>query len=156
MCASRAACISATYSLRARASLHGPLAWAAMFRSMPLPRSRLRPERMLATWSPMPSDASKRSFLMGYIERAHGPFGLDAQRGQTLRYQRTALVVIHTVTSGTRLADVVPLLEPDLRVQVVFTHAPSALISGGVHDYLDRLGGVVVPWQQATQTRFDL
>jgi hypothetical protein len=50
----------------------------------------------------------------------------------------------------------VPLLEPDLRVQVVFTHAPSALISGGVHDYLDRLGGVVVPWQQATQTRFDL
>jgi hypothetical protein len=93
---------------------------------------------------------------MGYMERARGPFGLDAQRGQTLRYQRTVLVVVHTVTAGTRLADVVPLLEPDLRVQVVFTYAPSALISGGVQEYLDRLGGVVVSWQQATQMPFDL
>jgi hypothetical protein len=94
--------------------------------------------------------------LMGYAERAHGPFGLDAQRGQTLRYQRTVLAAVHTVTAGTRLADVVPLLETDLRVQVVFTYAPSALISGGVRDYLDRLGGVVVSWQLATQLRFDL
>src|SRR5580700_2829913 len=97
-----------------------------------------------------------RSLSMGYMERARGPFGLDAQRGQTLRYQRTVLVVVHTVTAGTRLADVVPLLEPDLRVQVVFTYAPSALISGGVQEYLDRLGGVVVSWQQATQMPFDL
>jgi hypothetical protein len=93
---------------------------------------------------------------MGYMERARGPFGLDAQRGQTLRYQRTVLVVVHTVTAGTRLADVVPLLEPDLRVQVVFTYAPSALTSGGVPEYLDRLGGIVVSWQLATQVPFDL
>lgn len=93
---------------------------------------------------------------MEYGEWAHGPFGLDAQRGQTVRYQRTVLVVVHTVTAGTRLGDVVPLLEGDRRVQVVFTHAPSALISSGVPDYLSRLGGVVVPWQQATQMQFDL
>lgn len=71
-------------------------------------------------------------------------------------YQRTVLVVVHTVTAGTRLGDVVPLLEADRRVQVVFTHAPSALISGGVQEFLTRLGGVVVPWEQATQTKFDL
>jgi hypothetical protein len=93
---------------------------------------------------------------MAYGEWSHGPFGLDAQRGQTLRCQRTVLVVVHTVTAGTRLGDVVPLLEADLRVQIVFTYAPSALISGGVREFLARLGGVVVPWQQATQTRFDL
>jgi hypothetical protein len=93
---------------------------------------------------------------MGYAEWAHGPFGLDAQRGQTLRYQRTVLAIVHTVTAGTRLNDVIPLLEADLRVQVVFTYAPSALISGGVHEFLTRLGGVVVPWEQAKQTRFDL
>ncbi len=93
---------------------------------------------------------------MEYGEWAHGPFGLDAQRGQTVRYQRTVLAIVHTVTAGMRLGDVVPLLEGDRRVQVVFTHAPSALISSGVREYLCRLGGVVVPWQQATQMRFDL
>ena len=89
-------------------------------------------------------------------EWARGPFGLDARRGQTLRCLRTALVVVHTVTAGTRLRRVVPLLETDRRVQVVFTSAPSALISAGVQEFLARLGGVVVPWRQAVQTRFDL
>jgi hypothetical protein len=93
---------------------------------------------------------------MVYGEWSYGPFGLDAGRGQTLRCQRTVLVVIHTVTAGTRLGDVVPLLESDRRVQVVFTFAPSALVSGGVQKFLGRLGGVTVPWQQAVQTRFDL
>lgn len=93
---------------------------------------------------------------MVYGEWARGPFGLDAQRGQTLRYQRTALAIVHTVPSADRLADVVPSLEADRRVQVVFTHAPSALISGGVEEYLARLGGVVIPWRQAVQSEFDL
>lgn len=93
---------------------------------------------------------------MVYGEWMRGPFGLDGQRGQTLRCQRTVLVVVHTVTAGTRLGDVVPMLEADLRVQVVFTHAPSALISAGVREFLGGLGGVVLPWRQATQTRFDL
>ena len=93
---------------------------------------------------------------MGYAEWAQGPFGLDAQRGQTMQYERTVLVVIHTVTAGVRLGDVVPLLEADQRVQVVYTYAPSALISGGVQEFLTRLDGVVVPWEQAKQTRFDL
>ena len=85
-----------------------------------------------------------------------GPFGLDAARGETCGYQRRVLVVVHHVTSGTRLADIVPLLEPDRRVQVLFTWAPGSVFSGGVHEYLSGLGGVVVPWCQATQATFDL
>ncbi len=89
-------------------------------------------------------------------EWEYGPFGLDADKGQTLPYQRTALVVVNNITSGTRLGDIVPQLESDRRVQVMFTRAPWALVSGGVGQFLERLGGVVVPWHQATQARFDL
>lgn len=93
---------------------------------------------------------------MSYGEWMHGPFGLDAPRGQTLACERTAVVVVHNVTAGTRLGDVVPMLEADHRVQTVFTHPPSSLLSAGVREFLARLGGVVVPWRQVTQTRFDL
>lgn len=93
---------------------------------------------------------------MVYGDQAYGPFGLDAARGRTFRCERTVLAVVHTVTSGTRLADVVPLLESDRRVQVVFTWAPSSMISAGVREFLDRLGGATVPWDQATNTQFDL
>lgn len=93
---------------------------------------------------------------MVYGDQVYGPFGLDAARGRTFRCERTVLAVVHTVTSGTRLADVVPLVESDPRVQVVFTWAPSSMISAGVREFLDRLGGVTVPWEQATNTRFDL
>jgi hypothetical protein len=65
-------------------------------------------------------------------------------------------MVVHSVTAGDRLADIAPLLESDLRVQVIYTCAPSSVFSAGVPEYLHRLGGVVVPWEQAAQVRFDL
>jgi hypothetical protein len=76
--------------------------------------------------------------------------------GRTLRYRRTVLVIVHTVTAGTRLGDIVPMLEADPRIQVVFTHPESALIAAGTRQFLGRLDGVVLPWRQATQIRFDL
>jgi hypothetical protein len=85
-----------------------------------------------------------------------GPFGLDAPRGRTMPYDRTVLVVAHTVTSATRLGDVVPLLETDPRIQVVYTQAPDALFSGGAREFLGRLHGVVLPWEVAVRTQFDL
>lgn len=84
-----------------------------------------------------------------------GPFGADAARWGTGGGRRTVLVVVHSITAATRLADVVPLLESDLRVQIVFTRAASSF-PGGVADYLSRLGVVTVPWSQATRERFDL
>jgi hypothetical protein len=85
-----------------------------------------------------------------------GPFGIDATRGATLTPQRSVLAVLHTVTSGARLGDVVPLLESDPRIQVLYTHPPAALFAAGTRDFLKRLGGVRLPWQLATQHRFSL
>ena len=53
-------------------------------------------------------------------EWVDGPFGLDAVKGRTFPTQRTVLVAVHSVTAGTRLGDVWPLLAPDHRVQLVF------------------------------------
>jgi hypothetical protein len=47
------------------------------------------------------------------------------------------------------------LIGTDPRVQVIFTSAPD-VFGAGVNDFLRATGGVVVPWLQATQTRFDL
>jgi hypothetical protein len=66
---------------------------------------------------------------------------------------------VHNLTAATRLADIVPLLESDRRVQVVFTGAPASLtpvMPAEVRDFLHRVNGVVVPWQQAVQSRWDL
>ena len=81
--------------------------------------------------------------------------GLDAERWITRTGCKTVLVVVHTVTAGQRLADVVRLVESDLRIQVVFTAAPD-VFSNGVAELLRDLGGVVVSWEQATRITFDL
>lgn len=85
-----------------------------------------------------------------------GPFGLRAAHGGTCQSQRTVLVVVHTVTAGTRLADVWPLLESDRRIQLVFTRPPGALLARGTDEFLAGLDGVVVPWHEAAQVPFDL
>jgi hypothetical protein len=89
-------------------------------------------------------------------EWVDGPFGLDAVKGRTFPTQRTVLVAVHSVTSGTRLADVWPLLGPDHRVQLVFSRPPGSLMAAGTDRFLERLGGVVVPWQQAVRVPFEL
>lgn len=85
-----------------------------------------------------------------------GPFGLDASGGGTRRVERTVLVVVPYVTAGTRLADVVPLVECDPRIQVVYTQAPSAFFGYGAGDYLRALGGRLIGWHDALSARFDL
>ena len=85
-----------------------------------------------------------------------GPFGLDAAKGQTFPTQRTVLVAVHSITAATRLADVWPLLGSDHRIQLVFSRPPGALMAAGTDRFLEQLGGVVAPWQQAVQVRFDL
>lgn len=85
-----------------------------------------------------------------------GPFGLDAAKGATVRDQRTVLAVVHHVTAGTRLAEVLPLLETDRRIQVAYTAAPSSVNPGGLAEFLHGLGGLVMPWSQAVRMPFDL
>lgn len=93
---------------------------------------------------------------MSNDEWVPGPFGLDAAKGTTVPGQRTVLAVVHHLTAGTRLAEVLPLLESDRRIQVVYTAAPSSHFTGGLADYLHRLGGLTVPWSQAIRTEFAL
>jgi len=85
-----------------------------------------------------------------------GPFGLDARRAATYAPERTVLAVVHHMTAATRLADIMPLLEADRRIQAVYTCAPGSVSPGWTTEYLARLGAVVIPWRQATQTQFDL
>lgn len=85
-----------------------------------------------------------------------GPYGLDAAKCATLRVERTVLVPVHHVTAGTRLAEVVPLVEADRRVQVVYTRAPTTRFGAGTEEYLRSLGGAVIDWRLAIATPFDL
>ncbi|MER5211702.1 hypothetical protein ABT063_14230 [Streptomyces sp. NPDC002838] len=73
----------------------------------------------------------------------------------TLVERKMVLVVVHTLTYGKRLVDVLSLLETDFRVQVVFT-APPHVFGDEVPRFLQRLGGAVVPWDEAVRMTFDL
>jgi hypothetical protein len=83
------------------------------------------------------------------------PVGPDAERWITRTGCKKVLVVVHTVTMGQRLAEILPLFETDNRVQVVFTAAPHAF-GNGVASLLRRLDGARIPWEQATRSTFDL
>jgi hypothetical protein len=88
----------------------------------------------------------------------NGPVGLDADKRVLRVGCRSVLVVVPFVVAGTRLMDVLPLLEADHRVSVVFTvaPAPNGTICHGAEDFLRSRGGLVLPWHQAVQCQFDL
>jgi hypothetical protein len=83
------------------------------------------------------------------------PVGLDSARWVTRGGCKTVLVVVHSVTTGQRLARILPLFETDSRVQVLFTAAPE-VFTGGVARLLRRLDGATIGWEQATRSTFDL
>lgn len=85
-----------------------------------------------------------------------GPIGIDAGSRVTRPRCRAVLVVVPTVTAGTRLLDLVRLLERDLRVQVLFTVPHGTDRWHGVDEYVRAQHGLVLPWAQALAHRFDL
>ncbi|WP_328618217.1 hypothetical protein OHS18_21050 [Amycolatopsis sp. NBC_00355] len=85
-----------------------------------------------------------------------GPFGLGSSTRVTRPRCRAVLVVVPTVTAGTRLLDLVSLLENDLRVQIVFTVPHTTQRWQGVEEFVRGLDGLVLPWAQAVAHRFDL
>ncbi|MFC3453821.1 glycosyltransferase family 4 protein [Amycolatopsis speibonae] len=84
------------------------------------------------------------------------PISLQAQHWNTVRCERVVLVVAHHVTSLLRLLDVLPVFDSDSRVQVVFSWNGSDPFRHGTDRFLQHLGVVVIPWQQAIDTEFDL
>jgi hypothetical protein len=76
----------------------------------------------------------------------------------TVEFTRTVLVVVRTITTLSRLLDIVAVLEKDHRLQVIFTRDEGrpAIFSAGVDEFLRKLQVPVISWEQATCTRFDL
>ncbi|MGQ0841001.1 hypothetical protein [Actinokineospora sp.] len=60
------------------------------------------------------------------------------------------------MTAGTRLLDLVPLLDGDHRVQVVFTVPRTEDGWHGLDGFARRCGALVVPWDQAFRQEWDL
>lgn len=85
-----------------------------------------------------------------------GPIGQESRSRITRAGYREILVVVPTMTAGTRLFDIVPLLESDFRVQTVFAVPHTTDVWHGVTDYVRAQGGMVLPWAQAVRHRWDL
>lgn len=88
----------------------------------------------------------------------NGPVGRGAEHRVLRHGCRTVLVVVPFVAAGTRLMDVLPLLEADHRIITVFTVAPSrsGAVSHGTEEFLRDRACLVLPWEQAIQCEFDL
>ncbi len=84
------------------------------------------------------------------------PVGVDADRWVTRGGSHTVLLVVHNVTSATRLLDVLGLFDGDERVQLLATCTGSSPFSAGVDELLTSLGVPVLPWEQALATPVDL
>lgn len=65
------------------------------------------------------------------------------------------LGVARTLTSATRLLDLMPLLRPE-DVELYFTINPGSRFSEGLEEYLRRAGGTFLAWGEATRRPFDL
>ncbi|MFI6154031.1 hypothetical protein ACIBCA_15215 [Kitasatospora sp. NPDC051170] len=84
------------------------------------------------------------------------PVGVEAGRWAARGRCRRVLLVVHNVTSATRLLDVLPLFRDDLRVQVLATCTGSSPFQAGVAEVLAATGVPVLPWEQAVATPVDL
>ncbi|RII19548.1 hypothetical protein DSC45_06010 [Streptomyces sp. YIM 130001] len=84
------------------------------------------------------------------------PVGDEARRWASRGRCRRVLLVVHNVTSATRLLDVLPLFRDDLRVQLLATCTGSSPFQAGTAELLHGLGIPVLPWEQALATPVDL
>jgi hypothetical protein len=85
-----------------------------------------------------------------------GPIGVNAEHRVTRAGCRTVLVMVPTTAAGHRLLDVTQLLEADHRIQVVFTVPEGTEHWQGPEDFVRARHGLLVPWPQAVQNRFDV
>lgn len=94
----------------------------------------------------------------GCVEGAwvRGPIGIDAATRITRAGFRTVLVMAPTMAAGTRLLDLVPLLEADFRVQLAITVPHAGQVWHGLDEFVRDTGILFVPWQQAIQQDWDL
>lgn len=66
------------------------------------------------------------------------------------------LGIARTLTSATRLMDVLTLLDPADDIEVSCTINPGSVFADGLSAYFAELGVPVVPWEEAVRRRWDL
>lgn len=84
------------------------------------------------------------------------PVGDDAARWATRGHGHRVLLLVHNVTSATRLLDVLPLFHDDFRVQLLATCTGSSAFRSGVAELLADTAVPVLPWEQAVETPVSL
>ncbi|MGW7101352.1 hypothetical protein [Streptomyces sp. NPDC054838] len=82
--------------------------------------------------------------------------GLPARRWLTVAAERTVLGVVHNVTAGTRLLDLLTVFAGDPRIRTVFTCPGSSAFEDGMAEFISDRGLFLIPWEQALAERFDL
>ncbi|MDX8053519.1 hypothetical protein SK571_29460 [Lentzea sp. BCCO 10_0798] len=81
------------------------------------------------------------------------PLGAGGAHRVTVPGCRKVLVIVPSVVAGTRLLDLLPLLDSDFRVQTYFTlPEPDAATAR----FVSAAGGLVIGWEMALQHEFDL
>jgi hypothetical protein len=85
-----------------------------------------------------------------------GPIGVDAVGRLTRTGFKSILILVPTMTAGTRLLDLLPLFDGDHRVQVVLTIPHAEDVWHGLDAFVRTSGALVVPWTQAIRQQWDL
>ncbi|MBB5856324.1 hypothetical protein ACFQ05_25955 [Amycolatopsis umgeniensis] len=83
------------------------------------------------------------------------PVGSPDRHLATRTGVKSVLVMIPHIVAGNRLLDLLPLLEADSRLQVIFT-SPEWESWRATHDFVAAQGGIVLPWAQARRGEYDL
>lgn len=107
-------------------------------------------------YCPHPECCPERAPVCSGDQRVIAPGHPVAESWMTLRGCRRVLVPLPHPQATSRTLDVLPLLEADFRVQVVFTTPATGFQWGGMERRAHSLGGLWVPWRQAVQDQFDL
>ncbi|MET9632702.1 hypothetical protein ABZX92_35135, partial [Lentzea sp. NPDC006480] len=81
------------------------------------------------------------------------PLGAGGAHRVTVPGCRRVLVIVPSIVAGTRLLDLLPLLNADYRVQTFFTQPE---LCNHTEVFIKTIGGLTIPWEQALQHEFDL
>ncbi|WP_410640367.1 hypothetical protein [Amycolatopsis sp. lyj-346] len=93
---------------------------------------------------------------MAAVTWLRSPIGRADVHWATRCGTKSILVLVPHIVAGTRLLDLLPLLEADHRVQVAFTDPEAGENWQATHDFLRAQGGTVLPWAQARHSDVDL
>ncbi|MEV2225102.1 hypothetical protein AB0E01_35285, partial [Nocardia vinacea] len=81
---------------------------------------------------------------------------IDTSRWVTVEYTHTVLMIVHNITTLSRMLDVVGAFDSDTRIQLYITSTPSDPFRHGLDELLESLEIIRISWEFATRKEFDL